>query len=376
MLANPVQARVWLEINLGLLRNNYRNIAEAVAPCAVISVLKADAYGLGTGPIAEALRQENCLYFGAAELNEGLALVTTGAAVLLLGAVLPTEIEPAVEAGLTLPVGDLETARRISLAAARTGRRAIAHFLVDTGMGRLGVPLTQAVDLVRAAVRLPDVEWEGLYSHLPMAYRSGSDYTHRQIDGFTALLETLAADGIHFRWRHIANSDAVNNFPRTYRAPFNAVRTGINLHGSFDTEGRRALSLKSILTLKTRLAAIRYLSAGAHIGYGCTYRLPRAMVVGTISAGYADGLPLALSNCGTVLVRGVACPVLGRVSMDYTTIALETVPGAQCGDEVVCLGGQGTTTVTVEEWAQMKGTHPYEIICSFGRRVERRYLDA
>jgi alanine racemase len=98
------------------------------------------------------------------------------------------------------------------------------------------------------------------------------------------------------------------------------------------------------------------------------------MPVGTISAGYADGLPLALSNRGAVLVRGIACQVLGRVSMDYTTISLDTVPDAQCGDEVICLGGHGVNAVTVEDWAQLKATHPYDIICSFGSRVERRYI--
>ena len=148
-----------------------------------------------------------------------------------------------------------------------------------------------------------------------------------------------------------------------------------NLYGSFDTAGQRAVALKSVLTLKTRLVAVRKLPAGTHIGYGCSYRLPRDMLVGTISAGYADGLPLALSNRGHVQMKGVACQVLGRVSMDYTTVSLDQVPSACCGDEVVCLGGNGPGAVSIEDWAQLKGTHSYDIICSFGSRVERRYLE-
>jgi alanine racemase len=373
---HKVAARVWLEIDLGVLRENYRRIARVVSPCQVIGVLKANAYGLGALPIARALHQAGCQRFGVAELNEGFALADVGADVQLLGAVLPEEIEPAVQVGIVLPVGDLTTARQISEAATRLGRQARAHFLVDTGMGRLGVPVARAETLIREAVRLPSVDWEGIYSHFPVAYHSGSEYTGGQMDAFEALLEALAADGIRFDWRHIANSDAVNNFPRAFRAPYNAVRTGINLHGSFDTEGRRALSLEPILTLKTRLAAVRRLPAGASIGYGCTYRLPRETLVGTVSAGYADGLPLALSNRGTLLVDGVPCPVLGRVSMDYTTLSLEGVPNATCGDEVTCLGGRGPTAVSVEDWAQLKGTHSYDIICSFGSRVERRFIDS
>jgi len=367
-------ARVWLEVDLDVLRDNFHKIAASVNPCEVIGVLKANAYGLGVKPIAQALGEAGCRRFGVAELNEGLELAGEGTAVQILGAVLPEEIEPAIMAGVTLPCGDLDTARCISQTAARCARKATAHFLVDTGMGRLGIPVAQAADVIRRAVRLPGVDWEGVYSHFPMAYRSGSDYTNRQMDIFEELLAILAADRVTFRWRHIANSDAINNFPRAFGDPYNAVRTGINLHGAFDSEGRRSLALVSVLTLKTRLAAVRRLPAGASIGYGCTYRLPREMMVGTISAGYADGLPLALSNRGSVLIRGIPCQVLGRVSMDYTTIALDTVPDACCGDEVICLGGHGIGAVSVEDWAQLKNTHPYDIICSFGSRVERRYI--
>ena len=278
-MALKAAARVWLEIDLGVLQANFRRIARAVAPCQVIGVLKANAYGLGALPIARALHQVGCQRFGVAELNEGFGLADIGADVQLLGAVLPDEIEQAVLAGIVLPVGDLATARQISEAAVRLGRRARAHFLVDTGMGRLGVPVAQADALIREAVYLPAVAWGGIYSHFPVAYHSGSDYTAAQMDAFETLLAELDADGIRFAWRHIANSDAVNNFPRAFRAPYNAVRTGINLHGSFDTEGRRALALAPILTLKTRLAAVRRLSAGASIGYGCTYRLPRETLV-------------------------------------------------------------------------------------------------
>lgn len=369
-------ARVWLEVDVGVLQANYLRIARAVAPCRVIGVLKANAYGLGAQPVADALRDAGCRRFGVAELNEGLALAGQGAAVQILGAVLPDEVEAAVETGIVLPVSDLETARLVSAAAVRSGRRPCAHFLVDTGMGRLGVPLAEAGAMIRQAVTLPQVEWEGIYSHFPVAYHSGSEYTIGQMDAFEALLASLEADGIRFAWRHIANSDAVNNFPRAFRPPYNAVRTGINLHGSFDTEGRRALALVPVLSLKTRLASVRRLPAGASIGYGCTYRLPRAMTVGVVSAGYADGLPMALSNRGTLLVKGIPCPVLGRVSMDYTTLSLESVPDARCGDEVTCLGGQGATAVSVEDWAQLKGTHSYDIICSFGSRVERRFITA
>ena len=173
---------------------------------------------------------------------------------------------------------------------------------------------------------------------------------------------------------HIAASDAINNFPRAARPPFTQVRTGINLHGSFDPNGRRALKLESVLTLKTRVAQVRTLPPGTPLGYGRTWCLNRQTRVATISAGYADGLPLALTNRGHVLIGGVPCPVIGRISMDYTTVDVSYVSGVAPGDEVICLGRSGKFQVTPDDWGALKGTHAYEIICSLGNRVERVYV--
>jgi len=370
----PPPRRVWVEVNLDTLCNNYRKIADAVAPAYVMAVLKANAYGLGAQPIAAALAKAGVARFGVAEPYEAIALTSLGLPVQILGSILAEEIPAMVTAGVVLPVTDLATARLIQAEGAHQNRRVKIHFKIDTGMGRLGILLADAPAVIRQTVQLPNIEAEGIYSHFPVAYRAGEVYTQRQIDSFLALLNELTAEGITIPLRHMANSDAINNFPHTAHSPFNLVRTGINLHGSFDTEGRRVLHLSPVLSLKTRLTAIRRLPAGTTIGYGLTHRLPREIPVGTISAGYADGLPLAISNRGYVLIRGIPCPVLGRISMDYTTVALDQVPDAEIGDEVVCLGGQGPQTISVEDWANFKGTHPYEIICSIGTRVERRYV--
>ena len=370
-------SRVWLEINLAVLRDNYRRIADLVAPARVLAVLKADAYGLGCLPIAQALAAAGAGRLGVAEPNEAYRLLPVGLPMQILSAVLPDEIPGLVRHGIVMPLADRESAESISREAVRQGVTARGHVKIDSGMGRLGIPLAGggAFETVRAIAALPGLACEGIFTHFPMAYRGGDDMTECQIADFLALLEQLERAGITFACRHVANSDAINNFPRTAAPPFNWVRAGINLHGSFDTEGRRRMSLRSILTLKTRLAAVRSLPAGCTIGYGATYRLPRDMRVGTISAGYADGLPLALSNRGTVLIRGRSCPILGRISMDYATVALDQAPEAAPGDEVVCLGGEGPSAITVESWAQLKGTHPYEIICSFGNRVRRCYTN-
>lgn len=366
--------RVWLEVSLNTLSDNYQKIASAVAPARVMAVLKANAYGLGAKPIAEALAQAGVARFGVAEPYEALALSGLGLPVQILGSVLPEEIPALVSANVVLPITDLTSAKQIHDEGRRQNRRVKVHFKIDTGMGRLGILLSDAPRVIRETRAFSHLDPEGIYSHLPVAYRAGEEYTQRQIHDFTGLVRAMEAEGMTFAWRHIANSDAINNFPQAAQSPFNLVRTGINLHGSFDTEGKRALHLRSVLTLKTRLTAVRQMPQGAFIGYGLTHRLAHATPVGTISAGYADGLPLALSNRSYVLIRGIPCPILGRLSMDYTTVALDQVPEACVGDEVICLGGEGPHAISVEDWAHLKGTHPYEIICSIGTRVERRHI--
>ena len=314
-----MQHRVILTVNLGTLAENYRAVCGVAAPCAVMPVLKANAYGLGVDPIAKALVAAGAPRIAVAEPFEALALADLGVPIQILSGILPDEIGPMIEAGVTLPLVSLESARAISDEAVRQGRTAICHL------------------------------------------------------AFRVVLDAAEALGHRFRWVHAANSDAINNAPAACAAPFNLVRCGINLHGAFDAAGSLRVPLRPVLTMTTRLAQIRDLPEGTPIGYGHTYRTRRPMRVGTVCAGYADGLPLALSNRGSVLIRGVPVPILGRLSMDYLTVNLDDVPEACVGDVVTLLGRDGDHEIPVQDWAALKGTHAYDIICSIGSRVARRY---
>ncbi len=369
------RSRVWLEVDLGALRNNYARVRQAVAPCEVMPVLKANAYGIGVAQVATALAAVGARRFGVAELNEALIIAATGRQAQILGAVLAEEIGPALEAGVILPIADLAGARAISREAVRQKRTALGHILIDSGMGRLGLPIRDCAGEIAEIARLPGLRLQGLYSHFPVANHPENDFTRRQIDRFAELLAALQARKIEFEQVHIANSDGINNFPAAARPPFNLVRSGINLYGVFDMAGVRAYQLQPALTLKSRVAQVRRLPAGMALGYGHTYRLPRETLVGTISAGYADGVPVALSNRGYVLVHDQPCPILGRVSMDYCTISLESAPQTASGDEAIFLGGSEPGAITVQDWAHLKGSNTYDIICSFGGRVERRYVE-
>ncbi len=374
--------RVWVEINLKALVANYRKIAAHVKPAKVLCVLKANAYGLGVADYARALAAAGCTNFGVAEPYEARELLDVlpkgrGIDVQILSSALPDEIPAMVRAGVVLPVIDLATARLISDAAVRAKTVAKVHFKLDTGMGRLGILATgpdgfeNALATMRAVKALPGLACEGIFSHFPMAYDPKDPFTKRQIALFRRIVAAAAKEGMTFRKIHLAASDGINNFPECAKKPFTLVRTGINLHGSFDPYGKKALKVEPVLTLKTRVAQVRELPAGTTLGYGRTWCLNAPTRIATISAGYADGLPLALTNRGSVFIGGRRCRIVGRISMDYTTVDVSDVPDVKAGDEVVCFGTCGRDSITPDDWAALKGTHAYDIICSLGNRVQR-----
>lgn len=370
--ATPVYpSRVSLEVDLKAIRRNFGQIRKSVRPALVMAVLKADAYGLGALPVAEALVAAGADRIGVAEVKEAAQLVGRfPVPVQIIGGILASEIPLCVRLGVVCPVPDLETARALSRESRRQKRRVKVHIKVDTGMGRLGFPHFRAYEDILAVSELPGLEFEGIYSHFPNANNPMHAKSREQIGLFRDLLARLRSAGLKFPLVHMANSDGINNFPEAY---FSMVRTGINLYGVFDLSGLRSYPLSPTLTLKTTLLARRRLPAGFTIGYGGTHTLFHDTWVGTVPAGYADGVPLAASNSGEVLIRGKACPIIGRISMDYLTVNLNGCPAARMGDEVVLVGRSGKRQITIEDWARIKQTHPYEIICSLGKRVERVY---
>jgi alanine racemase len=371
LASSNVPSRVQLEVSLASIHRNFTQIRKTVKPAKVMAVLKANAYGLGALSIAEALVAAGADRLGVAELKEASQLVKRfKVPVQIIGGLLASEIRDCVRLGVVCPVPDLATAKFISREARKQGKTARIHIKVDTGMGRLGIPHFQAFREIKAIRKLSRLELEGIYSHFPNANNPMHGKTQEQMGLFRTLLADLEGVGIGFPLVHMANSDGINNYPESY---FNLVRTGINLYGVFDLSGLRSYRLSPSLSLKTSLIAKRRLPAGFTIGYGCTHALFRDTWVGTVPAGYADGVPLAASNSGQVLIRGKACNIIGRVSMDYLTVDLSGCPDSKVGDSVVLVGKSGKREITIEDWARIKQTHPYEIICALGNRVERLY---
>jgi len=364
------KSRVWLEIDTRRIIKNFNSIRKSTGCIPIMTVLKANAYGLGAKTLAPVLAQAGADRIGVAELKEAASIINkVTVPVQIIGGILENEIADAVKMNLVLPAGNIDIAKKISKVSVLQGCRTRVHILIDTGMGRLGFLPEDAPHAVRTIAALPGVSIEGIYSH----YANANDRKHPKTREQTAVfLKVLASlPEIQFPIIHIANSDAMNNFPDTY---FNMVRTGINLYGVFDLQGLHRYSLLPTLSLKTRLIDNRILPKGSTVGYGCTHTLKKDTPVGTISAGYADGIPLAASNSGKVIINDIYCQIIGRVSMDYTTVDLSLCPDVKPGTIVTIMGSSKSKKITVEDNARIKNTHPYDIICSLGSRVERVYV--
>jgi len=361
-----IKPRVWLEVDLKAIIYNFEQIKKYVAPLKVMAVLKANAYGLGVDAIANALTEHGADAIGVAELSEALTVKKYGIPTYILGAVLPEEILTAAENDIIIPVSDLEVAQQVSQVGVSLNRPVKIAILLDTGMGRLGMTSDYSV-VINQIGNLPMVEVDSIYSHFSVAYEDPI-YSDQQVSKFLKIVEPFKEQMIDF---HIANSDGINNVVSGCQPPFTMVRSGINLYGIHDLCGANQYQLKETVVLKSRLMAIRLLKAGSQIGYGQTFKLEASMVVGTVSAGYADGVPLAASNRGKVMIHGRACSIIGRISMDYLTVDLTAVvEDAKIGDDVVLLGDG----ILVKDWALLADTNPYQVICSFGNRVKRVYI--
>jgi len=361
-------SRCWLSINTRIIVENLRAMRRFRNGVNAMAMVKADAYGLGAAAVAGAIAAsgEACR-FGVASLAEAVELSGAGLPVQIISSVLPDETAEAVHRGFILPISSPEGAKMISAEACRQGRTVRCELKADTGMGRLGFRYETLLSILPELIALPGLQISGIFSHCPAADVGGDPETIAQIDRFKKLIAGCVAAGMDFDTCHLAASDAICNYPESTAAPFNLIRPGIAMYG-FGAAPPEGLELLPAVEFKSRLAAVREMPSGASVGYGRTFRPQHGFRIGVVAAGYADGIPIALSNRGYFMINGVRVPVAGRVSMDYTTVLLPPEIKAAPGDEVLCFGGND---LPLTDWAELKGTIAYDILCSIGRRVRR-----
>lgn len=360
----------------GALRRNLRRVLHAAGGSAALPMLKANAYGLGMGPVLEMVRRElsesELWAAGVAAVAEGEELRRLGwrGRAVVFAPVPPGEYARAARADLTLALSETAAVRRWAEAARAVGRRLAFHTEIDTGMGRAGFPAAGAADwgreVMEAAADL--LAWEGCFTHFHSADEPDLAPTDEQHARLLDALERLpAASGP--RVIHSANSAA-----SVRRGGYggDVVRPGIFLYGGSAGPGA---SPEAVASLRARIALVRRVPPGSTCGYGATYTATREERWGTVAIGYGDGLPRALGTAGgEAIVRGRKVPIRGRVSMDVTVVDLTELPEVEAGEVATFIGRDGEAAITVDEVAARAGTISYEVLTGLGTRLPRVYL--
>jgi alanine racemase len=362
--------RCWAEIDRSALRHNARFVRERVGPADMLAVVKANAYGHGLIGVAEALADQAQL-FGVANLEEALALRESFShPIIILGPALPGERSTIAERGFIPTISALEEAEDFNRVAHRSP--VAVNFKIDTGMGRMGVPENQALDVLKKVSTFSNIRIHSVSTHLPVTGED-ADYTRDQLFRFREIMKQFRSEVPTDYKAHVLQSAGLLAFAEP-EVLFDLVRAGIVLYGISPLSEFQNL-LKPVMTWKTHVSLLRDMPKGSSISYGRTFIAPRKMRIATLSAGYADGYPWHLSNReATVLVRGRRCAILGRVTMDLMMIDVSEVDAVQVGDEVVLMGRDGNEEISCAELAKRAGTIPWEITTRIGARVRRVYV--
>ncbi len=371
----------WVEISLSKLRRNFQRIRELAGARKVMAVIKADAYGHGAVPVSKCLAECGVDWFGLATVEEAIELREAGVQqpVLLLGGLYMSDPAHLIEYRLTPSISSTMRLDTYSECARQYGRPIEFHLKIDSGLGRLGLPLDRVAAFVSHYRELPGLQMRGLFTHLASAEDLVASQTDEQGERFTAGLALLRDLRVEPEWIHVSNSAALVT---ARKFPENLVRIGALLYGYCmplivppGQELPRVPEFEPVLTFKSRIVYMKDVPSGTPLGYSAAFYTRRTSRIATVPVGYADGLSHALSNRGYAIVRGRRARIVGSISMDLSLLDVTDIPGTNIGDEVILMGQEGECSITALEIAQLLDTVPYEILCSIGKRVPRIYVD-
>jgi alanine racemase len=362
-----------LEVDLEQLAQNYRAIAQRVAPALVMPILKANAYGHGLVAVAKKLEQIGAPYIGVAYLEEGLRLRQVGVRmpVLVMGGIASEQLPRFLEHDLTITASSIDKLSAIEQCATWLGKRARVHLKIDTGMERIGVHWYSAEPLLMAAARAEHVDVEGVFTHFANADEPDLAHARLQLERFGEVLRFYERHSLPRPLRHAANSGAILQLPESY---FDLVRPGVLFYGiSPSIDLAITIEVSPALRWLTRVVFFKVVKANNPVSYGSTWTPSVDTRVVTLPVGYGDGYLRAMSGQAEVILGGVRRKVVGRICMDQLMVDLAG-GSAWNGDEVLLLGSADGVSIRVEELARWAGTIPHEILTNINTRVPRVYL--
>lgn len=368
--------RTFAEINLNNILWNINELKKCISPSVkVMFIIKADGYGHGAVPIMQFL-EDNVDAYGVATIDEAIELREHGCSkmILILGYTPKNCLKYVVKYDISQAIFDYDSAKVLSEEACKQNKTARIHIKLDTGMGRIGfVPGKESIDTIKAIKELPYITLEGCFTHFSKADEKELDYTREQFDKYISFTSELKEAGVEFDIRHVCNSAAVMQFSQ---AELDMVRFGVASYGLYPSEDieKDKVMLIPAMSWKSMITHVKKVPAGSRISYGGTYIAETERTIATVSVGYADGYPRALSGCGRVLLHGKSAPIVGRVCMDQFMIDVTDIPNVKVEDNVTLIGREGNECITVEELSEPGNSFNYEFVCDVGNRVTRKYV--
>lgn len=367
-------------VDLGAIRDNVAALKSHAGSAEVMAVVKADAYGHGLLPAAQAAVRGGATWLGVAQLPEAVELVQAGITTRVLSwlHVPGQDFTEAVSLGIELGVSAAWSLDQVLAAAASTGRTARVHLKVDTGLARNGAWDADLLALVAAVGRAQAegaLELVGVFSHFAYADAPAHPTVRAQQEQFEAVVAQFEAAGLRPQVRHLANSAATLTNPSAH---YDLVRPGVAVYGLSpvpDLGAPADFGLREAMRLLSRLSLVKDCPAGQGVSYGHTYTTASDTRLGLVPMGYSDGIPRHASGAGPVQVGDQTFTVAGRVCMDQFVLDLGADSQAVAGDEAVLFGVGAWGEPTAQDWAQAAQTINYEIVTRVGARVPRVYVE-
>lgn len=361
----------YLEINLKEVSENIKKIKNYIKGQAEIApVLKADAYGEGAQHFKDILEENNIKIIAVAITDEGVTLRNSGfnQKILVLNELLEADLEDIIQYNLTPRVSVYEIAEKLNNLAEKSNKIINIHIEIDTGMGRTGIKPDEAEEYVNQIKQLKNLNIEGIFTHFASA-DSNPEYTDLQIKIFNDVVKRIEKQGIKLKYIHSSASSGILNCLDKTKG--NLIRPGIIVYGYMPSkEAENKIGVKPTAVLKSKVVFIKEVEKGTSISYGGKYVTPRQSKIATIPIGYADGIRRSLSNKGRVYINGRYAPIVGSVCMDDFMVDVTDIPNTKVGDEVIIWDNKN---ITLDEIADICDTINYEILCTIGKRVTRKY---
>ncbi|MEV6600239.1 alanine racemase [Actinoplanes sp. NPDC051346] len=360
-------------VDLTAIAHNTAMLAETAGTAGLMAVVKADGFGHGAEEVARTALRHGATWLGVASAAEALALRARGlTAPILLWLYSPAEtFEEVLEAGVDVSVGAVEALEALAGAAERTGTVANVHLKLDTGMSRGGAPAEEWAQLLawsRKFAHAGLLHVRGLWSHLANAENPDDPGLHTQLREFELGRQAAIAAGLDPPIVHLANSAAALQLPQ---ARYDLSRAGIALYGIEPVPGRR-FGLRPAMTVRAQILLTKRVPAGTGVSYGPDFVTERETTLALVPLGFADGIPRQAAGRASMAVRGVRCPIAGRVSMDQVVLDVGDLP-VRAGEYAVMFGPGDDGEPTADDWAGWADTNPHEILTGVGARVSRRY---